>query len=87
MKCTLEKRGVCVEINVKEARSRFSELIDKVENGNEIVINRRGKKVARLVPLEIEKKLPSLKEFRASIKLKGKILSEVVSDDRKEGRY
>jgi prevent-host-death family protein len=76
-----------MEINVKDARSRLSELIDKVENGNEIVINRRGKKVARLVPLKIEKKLPSLKEFRASIKLKGKILSEVVLDDRREGRY
>jgi len=76
-----------MDINVKDARSRLSELIDSVENGNEIVISRRGKKVARLVPLIIEKKLPSMKKFRTSIKLKGKTLGETVLDDRKEGRY
>jgi prevent-host-death family protein len=36
-----------MEINVKDARSRLSELIDSVEDGNEIIINRRGKKVAQ----------------------------------------
>jgi prevent-host-death family protein len=76
-----------MEINVKDARSRLSELIDRVEDGNEIIINRRGKKVARLVPFKIEKKLPSLKGFRASIKLKGKTLSDVISNSRKEERY
>ncbi len=76
-----------MEINVKDARSRLSELIDSVEDGNEIIINRRGKKVARLVPLKIEKKLPSLKEFRASIRLKGEPLSGDIVRSRKEERY
>jgi prevent-host-death family protein len=76
-----------MEINVKDARSRMSELIDRVEDGNEIIINRRGKKVARLVPLKIEKKLPSLKEFRASIHLKGEALSGDIVRSRKEERY
>jgi len=33
-----------------EARNRLSELIDRVQDGEEIVITRRGKAVARLVP-------------------------------------
>lgn len=33
-----------------EAKNRLSELIDRVETGEEITITRRGKVVARLVP-------------------------------------
>ncbi len=33
-----------------EAKNRLSELIDRVEAGEEITITRRGKVVARLVP-------------------------------------
>jgi prevent-host-death family protein len=76
-----------MEINVKDARSRLSELIDRVEDGNEIIISRRGKKVARLVPLKIKKNLPSMKEFRASLKLKGEALSDAIIHGRKRERY
>ena len=76
-----------MEINVKDARSRLSELIDRFEDGNEIIISRRGKKVARLVPLKIKKNLPSMKEFRASLKLKGEALSDAIIHGRKRERY
>lgn len=76
-----------MEINVKEARGKLSSLIDKVEEGNEVIISRRGKKVARLVPMSEKKKLPSLKEFRASIKVQGEPLSSVVGRNRDEERY
>jgi prevent-host-death family protein len=35
-----------------DAKNRFSELLAKAEHGEEIVITRRGRPVARLVPLE-----------------------------------
>ena len=76
-----------MEINAKELRNRLSSLIDEVEDGQEIVISRRGKKVARLVPLHVEKKLPSLKEFRSSITIKGRSLSSIVAGNREEERY
>ena len=77
-----------MEINVKEARRRLSFLLDQVEEGNEIVILRRGKKVARLVPLREEKKrLPRLADFRATIKVSGKPLSGVISEERAKERY
>ena len=56
-----------LEVNVKEARSQLSSLLDRVERGEEIIINRRGKKVALLVSPERKNTLPSLKDFRASI--------------------
>jgi len=34
-----------------EAKTHFSELLERAEHGEEIVITRRGKPVARLVPM------------------------------------
>jgi len=39
-----------VEGGIKEARSKLSTLLKRVEEGDEIVILRRGKKVARPAP-------------------------------------
>ena len=76
-----------LEVNVKEARSKLSVLLDRVERGEEIIITRRGKKVALLVSAGREKTLPSLEEFRASISSAGKPLSETVIGIRQEERY
>lgn len=40
------------EFGAFEAKNRLGHLLDLVENGEEIVITRRGKQVARLVPQE-----------------------------------
>jgi prevent-host-death family protein len=77
-----------MNISVKEARSRFSAILSEVEEGNEIVIMRRGKAVARLVPCaDNRRKLSSLKDFRATIQLKGEPMSETVIRNRSEERY
>ena len=36
------------EVGVAEAKARLSELLDRVERGEEVVITRRGKPVARV---------------------------------------
>jgi prevent-host-death family protein len=77
-----------MEINIKEARGKFSSLIHQVEEGAEIILTRRGIEVARMVPSAGKtKRLPSLKKFRAAIKLSGKSLSKTVIEGRKEERY
>ena len=76
-----------LEVNVKEARSNLSNLLNRVERGEKIIITRRGKKVALLVSPETKTALPSLKDFRAAISVKGKALSETVTDLRREDRY
>lgn len=57
-----------VKISVREARLRLPELLDRAEHGEEVVVVRHGKPVARIVPIECAaKKLPSLRDFTASI--------------------
>jgi prevent-host-death family protein len=40
-------------VNVQEAKTRLSELLARVERGEEIVVARAGKPVARLVPVDL----------------------------------
>jgi len=41
-------------VNIHEAKTHFSKLIEEVERGEEIVIARAGKPVAKLVPVEAD---------------------------------
>jgi prevent-host-death family protein len=77
-----------VEINVKEARSNLSSILDRVEKGEEIILTRRGKRVARISNLDNKPApLKSLKQLRNKIRVKGKSLSQTVTDQRDEERY
>jgi prevent-host-death family protein len=75
------------EVNVREARRRFASLLDAVEAGDEVVITRRGKQVARLLPPEPPpKQFPDLSEFRKSITMRGESLYETLMRMRREER-
>lgn len=39
-------------MNISEAKSQLSQLVEEVEAGGEIIIARAGRPVARLVPLQ-----------------------------------
>lgn len=39
-----------MNIGTFEAKTHFSEIIDKVQNGNDYIITKRGKPVARIIP-------------------------------------
>jgi len=39
------------EVNVHEAKTQFSKLLERVAQGEEIIIAKAGKPVAKLVPL------------------------------------
>jgi prevent-host-death family protein len=67
-------------VPVHQAKDRFSSLLQAVEEGEEIVITRHGKKIARIVketeaaPSEAEKErirreaIAELKAFQAKVK-------------------
>jgi len=77
-----------MEVNVKEARAKISALLEKTCKGEEVIIVRRGKKVARLVPIGNNiRRLPDLRKFRSSISVKGDSLSQNVIQGRSEERY
>ena len=40
------------QVNIYEAKSQLSRLVDEVEAGAEIVLARNGRPVARIVPLQ-----------------------------------
>ena len=54
-------------INIHDAKTNFSKLIESVARGNEIVIAKAGKPAAKLVPIQAQKTV------RKPGALKGKI--------------
>ena len=84
-----------IAISVLEAKTKFAELLEKVAGGQEFLITRRGKPVARLVGDEIGAASLSGKskawELYQKIQKGGRKLSErqlagLVQESRREAR-
>ena len=76
-------------VNLKDARRRLSALVTAAEHGESVIITRRGKEVARIVPPASKplKPFPDLAAFRASIKIKGGSLTDELLAMRGAERY
>jgi len=76
-------------VSIGEARRRLSELVAAAERGETVTITRRGREVARLGPVlrQAGRRLPDLSDFRASIQVEGKPLSETVVALREQERF
>lgn len=74
-------------MTAREARKRFSEMLDQVQRGQSVTITRRGRKVAQLGPVPNAKgrTLPDLTEFRRSLGIKPQRTS--IRDLRRAERY
>lgn len=71
------------QVGIKQARQELPDLIDRAEAGEEIVITRQGKPVAKLVAApRTTKPLPSLVEFRKEIGQAGTPAAELVREER-----
>jgi len=77
-----------MDINIKEAKTKIGALLDRSQKGEEVIIMRRGKRIAKLVPVDdTDKRLPDLRAFRNSIAVKGELVSTTVIQGRNEERY
>jgi prevent-host-death family protein len=57
-----------MQVTVAEAKTQLSSLLDAVEAGQAVVITRRGKPIAELVPrCTVRDLLPQLETLRASL--------------------
>ena len=56
-----------MKVNIHEAKTHLSHLLEQVERGEEIVIARNGKPVARLVPYRPEMRLRTPGSMRGQI--------------------
>jgi prevent-host-death family protein len=79
------------EIGAFEAKNKLSELLDRAARGEEVVITRRGKAVARLVPMraatDIERSRAAAERIRERAKkFGGKFDWEEWKKYRDEGR-
>ncbi len=75
-------------VGLFDAKTRLSELVEQVANGgDDILITRRGKAVARLVPInessEVERSLALLLAARESSKAGAGSLRELIDEGRR----
>ena len=81
--------GIMKKVNLTQAKLDLSELLDDVEAGEEVIINRRGKAVARLSAIAKPKKplpLQELAKLRAEMPRLRRSSAELVRELRDE-RY
>ncbi|MEP7300167.1 MAG: type II toxin-antitoxin system prevent-host-death family antitoxin [Caldimonas sp.] len=78
------------DVAIFEAKNRLSELINRVEAGEEIAITRRGKVVARLVPAapeEAEQRarnaIAGLRASRKGVSLGGLSSRDLIREGRR----
>lgn len=55
--------------NIHEAKSRLSQLIEKAERGEEVIIARAGKPVAKIVPYDAKAKTRRGGQWRGKIRI------------------
>ena len=75
--------------SVADTKTHLSELLTRVESGEEVLITRRGKVVARLSPERPKKKrgggLPSMADLRAQMPMSTISSVDLVRQMRDEG--
>lgn len=79
-------------IGIYEAKSKLSELVEKAEAGEVVTITRRGRAVAKLVPVkaghEVDRKavMDEIRAFARTIKLRRKLTQRELRAMREWGR-
>jgi len=53
------------QIGAFEAKTHFSQILLKVENGEDFIVTRRGKPVAKIIPFKQEKQMTRKEAFEA----------------------
>ncbi|MBN8875887.1 MAG: type II toxin-antitoxin system prevent-host-death family antitoxin [Rhodospirillales bacterium] len=77
------------EVGAFEAKNRLGQLLDWVEAGEEVVITRRGKPVARMVPPERgidrergQRAVLRIREMRQGVTLGGLSIRDLIGEGR-----
>jgi prevent-host-death family protein len=78
------------DVGAYEAKTHFSELLEKVEAGEEIIITRHGTPVAKLVPLKKEASteqrtaaITRIQKLGASLSLGGLKIKDLIREGRR----
>jgi prevent-host-death family protein len=80
---------IMATLGIYEARTRWSEMIDRVGKGEEITITRHGTPVAKLVPADgrakvaVAEAVEELRKFRRKHKLRGLTIKQMIGEGRR----
>ncbi len=69
---------------VGEIQKNFAAVIKKIKSGEEIIVTKRGKPVAKICALDAAKDITWPDFFEESLEIKGKPISDIVVESRKE---
>lgn len=82
--------GASSNVGAYDARTRFAELLERVQQGDEITITRHGVPVARLVPVrkastaaERQAAINAMRELAAKNRLEGLRIKDLISEGRR----
>jgi prevent-host-death family protein len=74
-------------VSVADTKTHLSKILDRIEKGEEIVVTRRGKPIAKLSPIKAQKRpFTSLIEFRKGIPRLSTTGTKVLQMIREEDR-
>ena len=70
-------------VGIREARQALPQLVDQAEAGEEIIITRQGRPVAKIVPApKAMRALPSLSDFRSRLGRSGAPSAQLLREER-----
>ncbi len=72
-------------LSIREIRAALTDIEELVEQEGELVITRHGRPVARVVPVDSPRRLPSLKWLRDGMPFQ-EVPSEVLIRDDRDAR-
>jgi prevent-host-death family protein len=77
------------EIGAFDAKNKLAQLLDLAEKGEEIIITRHGKQVARLLPIAkpfdreaARQAVEEIKEMRKGLRLDDATIKELINEGR-----
>ena len=73
-------------VSLARAKAKFSEILNRVESGEEVVVTRHGRPIARISAVQAPKKpVKSLAAFRSKMPRWRKPSSKLLREMRDEG--
>lgn len=72
-------------LSIREVRSALSHLDDLLAEAGEVIVTRRGRPLARILPIRPQRGMPSRAQLRASMP-KMKVPSEVLIRQDRDSR-
>lgn len=78
------------DVTLADAKAQLSDLVERAIRGEDVRITRRGKPVARIVPLERERKpidFAALRALRESMPVQSESAETLVRAMRDDARY